>query len=37
LRVVSIEYSGGARQFNAMTVAMEFVRALVARSQETTP
>ncbi len=37
LRVVSIEYSGGARQFDAMTVAMELVRALVARSQETTP
>jgi hypothetical protein len=37
VRVVSIEFFGGAAQRNAMTVPMEFVRALVARIEETAP
>jgi hypothetical protein len=35
--VVSIEYFGGAWQFNAMTVPMDIVAALVARILETAP
>ncbi|HEX7941706.1 MAG TPA: hypothetical protein VF488_07855 [Gemmatimonadaceae bacterium] len=37
LRVVSIESFGGARQWSAMTVPMNIVRALVARIEETAP
>jgi hypothetical protein len=37
VRVVSIEFFGGARQFNAMTVPIDIVHALVARIEETAP
>lgn len=37
VRVVSIEFFGGARQCYALTVPMNVVRTMVARIEETAP
>lgn len=37
LRVVSIEYFGGGRQSNALTVPIDAVGARIARIEETVP